>query len=263
MSVEGSADGLVGASGAGGASGASGEMSNGVGARAAGTIVAGGRKPAMHSLPPTPSLKEGAGEVASDSREHAAREVARIIRWMHVMAKNGYAPTMLDFCKATGLMPLDILKPFGTYLNLVRQCGYLPAAEQRREIKAKAATIRKAVESFFGEPLDGYAMSNAPTNEQGVVMLFGMMARELGFEIELVRTGFPDCEAKREGPDGKWRRVRIEFEFVTSRFDHDPAGCDLIVCWQDDSRSAAVGTLEILELKKVMEERKKAAVEEK
>jgi len=191
-----------------------------------------------------------------EKREDSAREVARIIRWMHAMAKNGYAPTMLDFCKATGLMPLDILKPFGKYLNLVRQCGYLPAAEQRRgsENKGKAATIRKKVESFFGEPLDGYAMSNAPTNEQGVVMLFGMMARELGFEIELVRTGYPDCEAKREGADGKWRRVRIEFEFVTSRFRHDPAGCDLIVCWEDDSKKKEV---EVLELKKVMEERAK------
>ncbi|MBL8888191.1 MAG: hypothetical protein JNK16_16155 [Phycisphaerales bacterium] len=59
----------------------------------------------------------------------------------------------------------------------------------------------------------------------------------------MVRTGYPDCEAKRKGPDGKWRRVRIEFEFLSSRFNHDPAGCDLIVCWEDDANPTRLPVL--------------------
>jgi hypothetical protein len=33
-------------------------------------------------------------------------------------------------------------------------------------------------------------------NEQGVVFLFGMVAKELGYMVEVVQTGYPDCEAK-------------------------------------------------------------------
>jgi hypothetical protein len=101
-------------------------------------------------------------------------------------------------------------------------------------------------ETFYGDPIHCCDMAHAPVNEQGVVLLFGILARKLNYRIEMVRTGYPDCEAKRKGPDGKWRRLRIEFEFKTSRFNHDPAGCDLIVCWEDDANPTK---LEVLELK--------------
>ncbi|MBL8875398.1 MAG: hypothetical protein JNM86_06335 [Phycisphaerae bacterium] len=101
-------------------------------------------------------------------------------------------------------------------------------------------------EPVYGARLEGCDMVHAPTNEQGVVLLFGMLARKLGFLIEMVQTGYPDCEAKRMGADGKLRKVRIEFEFVSSRFDHNPDECDLIVCWEDDSNPT---NLEVLELK--------------
>jgi hypothetical protein len=37
-----------------------------------------------------------------------------------------------------------------------------------------------------------------PVNEQGVVLLFGMLAKDLGNMIEAVQKGFPDREAKRQ-----------------------------------------------------------------
>ena len=40
-------------------------------------------------------------------------------------------------------------------------------------------------------------MIHAPLNEQGVVYLFALVARELGFTVEAIGTSFPDCEAKR------------------------------------------------------------------
>jgi hypothetical protein len=114
----------------------------------------------------------------------------------------------------------------------------LPTAEKRRPI-------------IYGEPLDFRGLRYAPVNEQGVVYLFGLVSRELGFLIESIRTDFPDCEGKRcLNPEGtRWQHVRIEFEYKSSNFvehGHDPNGCDLIVCWVHDW---ADSPLEVLELK--------------
>ena len=45
----------------------------------------------------------------------------------------------------------------------------------------------------------------APTNEAGVMVLFGAVAREQGFAITRVQAAFPDCEAMREIEPGKWQ----------------------------------------------------------
>jgi hypothetical protein len=87
----------------------------------------------------------------------------------------------------------------------------------------------------YGNPLDFRGLRHEPVNEQGVVFLFGMVARELGYLVEAVQQGFPDCEAKRQVGPGKWQRVRIEFEYESRNFrDHGHAidGCDVIVCWR-------------------------------
>lgn len=97
-----------------------------------------------------------------------------------------------------------------------------------------------------GLPLFGRSMALEPVNEQGVVLLFGEMAKELGFVIERVGTGYPDCIAARK-VGGEWKTVRIEFEFVSSRFDHDPKGCDLVVCWEDDWEECPVEVLALAE----------------
>lgn len=97
----------------------------------------------------------------------------------------------------------------------------------------------------MGLPLEGSVMVREPVNEQGVVLLFGSMARALGFEVEWVGTSYPDCVGRRL-VGGVWRPVRIEFEFLSSRFDHDPNGCDLVVCWEDDAKESRV---EVLALK--------------
>jgi hypothetical protein len=89
----------------------------------------------------------------------------------------------------------------------------------------------------YGNPLDFRGLRHQPVNEQGVVFLFGMVARELGYLVEAVQSGFPDCEAKRQIGPGKWQRVRIEFEFESRNFlehGHQIQGCDVIVCWRDN-----------------------------
>lgn len=79
------------------------------------------------------------------------------------------------------------------------------------------------------------ALPNEPVNEMGVMCLFVLLAKRMGFIIDVVRSKFPDCEARFEVEPGRWQRVRIEFEFESISFRnhrHDPAGCDIIVCWR-------------------------------
>lgn len=87
----------------------------------------------------------------------------------------------------------------------------------------------------FGNPISFDGLRHEPVNEQGVVLLFGMLAKQLGFLVEAVQTGFPGCEAKRLIGPGQWQRVNIEFEFESRNFrvhGHPLNGCDVIVCWR-------------------------------
>lgn len=45
---------------------------------------------------------------------------------------------------------------------------------------------------------------------------------------------------------GRWERVRIEFEHKSSNFDHDPKGCDIIVCWEDNLSQKQKGEMDII-----------------
>ena len=127
------------------------------------------------------------------------------------------------------------------YLGELRGLGPAPrsrpaAAERRR----------------YGEPIRFRALEHAPVNEAGVIFLFALMAADLGFIVEALGPGFPDAEAKRRMAGGEWRRVRLEFEFRSRSFRkhrHDPAQCDLIVCWEHDWPQCPV---EVLELKSAL-----------
>jgi hypothetical protein len=106
----------------------------------------------------------------------------------------------------------------------------------------------------YGNPLDFRGLSREPVNEQGVVLLFGMVAKELGYMVEAVQTGFPDCEAKRQIGPGRWQRVRIEFEFESRNFrehGHPSTGCDVIVCWRHNWDDCPAH-IEIVELSSVI-----------
>jgi hypothetical protein len=111
----------------------------------------------------------------------------------------------------------------------------VPAHVPHGEIVARS---RKAPQ-LFGEPINFRGLQHAPINEQGVVYLFGMVSRELGFSVESLQQGFPDCEGKYQYDKSRklWAKARIEFEFRASNFRehcHDENGCDVIVCWEND-----------------------------
>ena len=107
----------------------------------------------------------------------------------------------------------------------------------------------------YGNPIDFRGLRHEPVNENGVVFLFGIVARELGYSVEAVQAGFPDCEAKRQVGLGRWQRVRIEFEFESRNFrdhGHAPDGCDIIVCWRHNWPDCP-SHLEVVELQSVIE----------
>jgi hypothetical protein len=102
----------------------------------------------------------------------------------------------------------------------------------------------------MGEPFDRRPMTNAPVNELGVMVLFGMMAAGLGLQVESVQGKFPDCMAKRQVAPGKWQYLRIEFEYESKNFKlhgHDPKGCDVIVCWRHNWKECPE-EIEVVEL---------------
>jgi hypothetical protein len=102
----------------------------------------------------------------------------------------------------------------------------------------------------YGEPQDFPTLRHEPVNEQGVVLLFGMLAKDLGYVVESVQAGFPDCEAKRQIAPKRWQRVNIEFEFESRNFrdhGHPLTGCDVIVCWHHNW-PACPAHIEVLDL---------------
>jgi len=107
---------------------------------------------------------------------------------------------------------------------------------------------------MLGPPTRPCGLAYEPVNEMGVLALFCMLSRQLGFVIESVQSGFPDCEAKMEVEPGRWQHFRIEFEYESRNFRdhrHDPEKCNLIVCWRHNWKDCPPN-LQVLELSKVM-----------
>jgi hypothetical protein len=138
-----------------------------------------------------------------------------------------------------------------------RRMGQRPRRSERQfEPTGSSLSLAwpKAEVTEYGSPISFRGLQHAPINEQGVVFLFGMVSQELGFIVEAIQAGFPDCEAKRKiDPKGKrWQRVRIEFEYQSNNFrqhGHNPSECDLIVCWEHNWPDCP---LEVLELRSVI-----------
>lgn len=102
--------------------------------------------------------------------------------------------------------------------------------------------------SIVGDIINFRGTVYAPTNEQGVIFLFGKVSEDLGIIIEEVKSSCPDCIARRFVGKG-WKRIRIEFEFKSKNFvlhNHDIDKCDLIICWENNWPGCPI---EVLELK--------------
>jgi HNH endonuclease len=143
---------------------------------------------------------------------------------------------------------------FRDVLELVEQQpggGQGGAAVLSTEVATGASAERqKDSRPTYGALIGAWGHVYGPTNEGGVISLFGAMAERLGFMILKVQTEFPDCEAIRVAGKDRNRPVKIEFEIESRNFlrhMHDPAGCDIIVCWEHNWPECP---LEVIELKK-------------
>jgi hypothetical protein len=113
---------------------------------------------------------------------------------------------------------------------------------------------------IVGEPINYRGIIYAPLNEAGVILLFSRMMEDLGIIYESSPAMFPDMIGRIKTVRG-FERVRIEFEFVSSNFflhKHDPTGCDMIVCWENDLSANRAEQLEqsgvkILALSEIIE----------
>lgn len=132
------------------------------------------------------------------------------------------------------------------------QVNYLPETDQPKfSVNSPLKMAQQGrPPQLYGEPIDFRGLRHAPINEQGVVYLFGMVSRELGFYVEAIQQGFPDCEGKYLFDKNKnlWAKARIEFEYRATSFQqhgHDINQCDFIVCWINDWPECPITVIEL------------------
>jgi hypothetical protein len=169
--------------------------------------------------------------------------------WSGIPAKfRDFAATRPEWADVMALLPVDAT-------SAPRAAMPIPSASPSGDTAPPRHRHTKLQNRpTYGNPIDFRGLRHEPVNEDGVVFLFGMVARELGYLVEAVQAGFPDCEAKRQVEAGKWQRVRIEFEYESRNFrdhGHSPEGCDVIVCWRHNWPECPA-ELEVVELRSVI-----------
>lgn len=122
--------------------------------------------------------------------------------------------------------------------------------DRRRGVKAPQRWPKslKSIKELYGRMMKPFPMLCAPTNEQGVVLLFGAMATKLGFAVLKVGTAYPDCLAFRVVDGELMELLKIEFEQESRNFlehKHKKTDCDMIVCWKHNWKECP---LEVVEL---------------
>ena len=108
--------------------------------------------------------------------------------------------------------------------------------------------------TIYGRPLLG-PLSFTPTNEAGVLCIFGAVAHHIGFYITHVQTEFPDLELLREIGPNHCRRQHWELEYESRNFLRHAhpvkkAACDGIICWINNWPDCP---FEVIELRCVVE----------
>lgn len=209
------------------------------------------------------------------SRPKALADEVLVADFLLVGQQLGHAPSMGEYSANGRYSPRPFTSRWGKWSDVQRVCAAgnpptiasLPRHDQVQRVphvrveqvlnadpavKQPNTTARvTSARQVYGAPIEFRKLRHAPINEQGVVFLFGMVSAELGFHVEAVQQGFPDCIAKRCVNERRnlWEQARIEFEYRASNFKlhgHDAAQCDVVVCWENDWPECP---LEVVELK--------------
>lgn len=113
---------------------------------------------------------------------------------------------------------------------------------------AEDAEKRPPRTGIYGKLMRYGPMVCEPTNEQGVLFLFGAMAEKLGFALLQIGTAFPDCEVFRVVDGDRLERVKAEIEYESRNFLkhlHDVKGCGLIICWKHNWPECPLPVIEL------------------
>jgi len=96
------------------------------------------------------------------------------------------------------------------------------------------------------DQLRGYGLLFTPVMHEEVVFLFSKLHEKIGFPLIMkIQQAFPDVYAI----DASRKPKRIEIETLASQFDHNPADCDVIVCWENDLEQKPEGWPEVIQLR--------------
>lgn len=204
-----------------------------------------------------------------------------LLDWAALARKLGRLPTAQSYMKSGRYSTTPFVKRCGRwqyvpqeFLRFVREQGIesewadviqMTGRKQEGESRAKARTkaaprrhwdqpVLLRDRPVYGGPLPMPGLACEPVTEIGVVYLFGMVAGQMGFMVQRMQTGFPDCEALRRVERGKWQRVSIEFEYESRNFmkhRHNADDCDVIICWRHNWPECPK-RLEVIELSKVV-----------
>jgi len=94
-------------------------------------------------------------------------------------------------------------------------------------------------------PLNKWGLLFAPRNHEEVMYMFSMLHKEIGFPyIVSIGQAYPDVTAIND----KGETEKLEIELFASQFDHDPKGCNYIVCWENDLEEKPRGYPDIIAL---------------
>jgi Homing endonuclease associated repeat len=195
--------------------------------------------------------------------------------WSDVLLRVGKVPTMSEYSVFGRYSPKAMVRNFGGWSHIpagmakyAQEQGLEDGTKDVLEIVARHMKAEEDGTGHFrrtsgsilrpglikGEPIYGSPTVDAdlmlsPTNEQGVVFLFGAVARKLGFVVLRLQSEFPDCEALREMETDQWQKIKIEFEYESRNFlmhGHRADKCNLIVCWRHNWEESP---LEVIELR--------------
>jgi hypothetical protein len=193
-------------------------------------------------------------------------EIARVVRLPDAKL------TTFFFEEHSQMSLWSCVRPFGGWIKALEAASHQLDPEREGELlsrirayTARATTAARATQPvadctpslrpitdgdglMYGDLIRFRGLEHAPVNELGVILLFGMICDELGYVVEMVKQGFPDCLAKRQVRPGMWQRVRIEFEFRARKFcthRHNPEQCDVIVCWENDWPDCPIEVVEL------------------
>lgn len=193
--------------------------------------------------------------------------------WAAIVRSSGRVPSLSEYTIASRHSVRPLLSRFGKWAQV--PAGLLKFAEEsglaeewcdvlelvrrhNRSVDEEVCTTAKPMPLYpragrrmYGPAMTPLPLAFGPANEMGVVFLFAMLARKLGFIVTWIGTEFPDCEAMQEVAPGKWQLANIEFEFESINFvrhAHDVSKCDVIVCWRHNWADCP---LQVVELEKI------------